>query len=119
VHWSDLINLAAVLAALGAAYYARQAVLDTKELRRDDRLAAVAAAASSYGTTLTQATSGMVVVLELARANLETAIEIAGETLPKTRELLESVGISSSPEAIAAASAAALAEIAAQRRRHD
>ncbi|MGH2935908.1 MAG: hypothetical protein ACRDL2_15540 [Gaiellaceae bacterium] len=94
-------------------------MLDTGKLRRDDRLAAVAAAASTYGTLLAQAANGMLVVLQtelpIARGALELAIETAGDELPETRKLLTSLDTSSNAQAIMSAAGAALAEIAARR----
>jgi len=117
------LGLAAIsaVAACVALYYAREAVVETGNLRRDDRLAAVAAAISSYGTTLARFANGQahlrVAELPVTKSTLQIAVATAGEDLPETRWLLTEVDGSSNPEVITAGTAAALEEVSELRQR--
>ena len=84
------VQVISTLAALGAVYFAYGAVVETRALRREDRIARLLELVAEVGETGSAAAKGQIGENMLAVANLrlEAALKATGESLPKCERLL-------------------------------
>jgi hypothetical protein len=87
----DIAQVIAMVAALAAVWYAQQAVVETRALRREDRLARLLDLVAEVGETGTRTARGQAAdtLLDIARHRLRAAIEATNESLPNCRELVD------------------------------
>lgn len=80
-------TLVSALAALGALWFARETVRETRELRREDRLARLPELVADLGTAALRIAHGASIekrtTYPVARLRLEAALASTGEKLPR------------------------------------
>jgi hypothetical protein len=84
------LQVVSMFAALGAVYYAAEAVRETRALRREDRIARLLELVADVGETGTRAARGQAGenLLDVALLRLRAAHKAAGEQLPECERLL-------------------------------
>lgn len=91
--WVQLVGaVVSALAAVGAIVFAGLTVRQTRELRREDRLARLGELVGDYAQPLLRAMQGgpqRATEVPIARARLEASLAAAGEPLPACHALLE------------------------------
>ncbi len=86
----DIAQVIAMLAALVAVWYARQAAVETRALRHEERVARLLALIADVGDAGTGRARGHAgVLIDVPRMRLRAALNATGEPLPKCEQLLE------------------------------
>jgi hypothetical protein len=93
VTFSDFVNIAqviAMVAALAAVWYAEQAVIESRALRREERVARLLELVADFGENGTQFARGRLDGNDLDRERhlLRAALDATGEPLPGCLALL-------------------------------
>jgi hypothetical protein len=94
ISFSDAVDIAqiiAMFAALAAVWYAERAVVETRALRREERVARLLDLVADLGEIGTRAAHGQAGenLLDVARLRLKAALGAAGESLPTCEFLLD------------------------------
>jgi hypothetical protein len=112
---ATIAAVVAAVAAVGALWLARQTIIETRLLRREDRLARLPEIVADVATTAQRAMTGGQPVgsgYAIARLRLEAAVAASGESLPVCEALAKDyLPGEASPEAVSDRARAALDEL--------
>lgn len=87
----DIAQVIAMFAALAAVWYAEQAVVETRALRREERVARLLELIADLGDAEMSFARGQRIgsLPDVARLRLKAALDATGEPLPHCRALLD------------------------------